>query len=200
MCWHTNFWTRGWELLSSWVRKLRQKPCKTHEARRMNTCWCGWKTDSQMSWKAAKWAQILSAPTPNFPVRSELQLMYYASVDSYLIEGALHAAAGVRCHVLQSSAQSTQAVVWSVACSVHQVWVGFLPYCQVKTTQDTTIIETLGSNSTQSTAGSHVDMVNEEQVWGLCVGLEEWPRCSMQLEETPGQTQNMLEGLHISPG
>lgn len=27
MCWHTSFWTRGWELLSSWVRKLRQKPC-----------------------------------------------------------------------------------------------------------------------------------------------------------------------------
>lgn len=28
MCWHTSFWTRGWELLSSWVRKLIQKPCK----------------------------------------------------------------------------------------------------------------------------------------------------------------------------
>lgn len=27
MCWHTSFWTTGWELLSSWVRKLIQKPC-----------------------------------------------------------------------------------------------------------------------------------------------------------------------------
>lgn len=31
MCWHTSFWTTGWELLSSWVRKLIQKPCSHHK-------------------------------------------------------------------------------------------------------------------------------------------------------------------------
>lgn len=30
ICWHTSFWTTGWELLSSWVRKLIQKPWNHH--------------------------------------------------------------------------------------------------------------------------------------------------------------------------
>ncbi len=30
MYWHTSFCTTGWELRSSWVRKLRQKPCRRY--------------------------------------------------------------------------------------------------------------------------------------------------------------------------
>ena len=41
MCWHTSFWTTGWELLSNWVKKLRQKPWN-HGAETLSTDNSNW--------------------------------------------------------------------------------------------------------------------------------------------------------------
>lgn len=52
---------------------------------------------------------------------------------NYLIEGALNVVARVRCHILQSSTKSTQAIVWLVTRTVNQPSVSLLTNSQIKT-------------------------------------------------------------------
>lgn len=51
---------------------------------------------------------------------------------SYLVERALDAVAGVGCHVLQSPAEGTQAVVGMVSCPIHQLGGRLFTHRQVK--------------------------------------------------------------------